>query len=201
MNRRAFILALGGAVMTLLATAATAESFPTRPIRLVVPYPAGGGTDIVGCDRVGARLLSDITAPDLAALVLGSRYRTAPRLKISQWTLDRKLFAILIDDDQKERSFGITHDTLFASARRPASVMRTSATSILRPAATTRSTSAVASPARMSCATCGIVNPCAKSSASVQPSRHAASSSSARRRVGFESRRRTGLVTPCLSCG
>jgi tripartite-type tricarboxylate transporter receptor subunit TctC len=48
MNRRAFILALGGAVMTSPATAATAESFPTRPIRLVVPYPAGGGTDIVG---------------------------------------------------------------------------------------------------------------------------------------------------------
>src|SRR5262249_55545630 len=24
------------------------ESFPARPIRLIVPYPAGGGTDIVG---------------------------------------------------------------------------------------------------------------------------------------------------------
>jgi tripartite-type tricarboxylate transporter receptor subunit TctC len=48
MKRRAFITLLGGAVMILPATAAAAESFPTRPIRLVVPYPAGGGTDIVG---------------------------------------------------------------------------------------------------------------------------------------------------------
>jgi tripartite-type tricarboxylate transporter receptor subunit TctC len=47
-ERRTFITLIGGALMLLHATAATAESFPTRPIRLVVPYPAGGGTDIVG---------------------------------------------------------------------------------------------------------------------------------------------------------
>jgi len=47
LHRREFITLIGGALVTLPATAA-AESFPTRPIRLVVPYPAGGGTDIVG---------------------------------------------------------------------------------------------------------------------------------------------------------
>ena len=48
MRRRDFIVLLGGAAIILRAGANAAESFPTRPIRLIVPYPAGGGTDIVG---------------------------------------------------------------------------------------------------------------------------------------------------------
>jgi tripartite-type tricarboxylate transporter receptor subunit TctC len=48
MRRRDFITVFGGTLMTLPMAARAAESFPTRPIRLIVPYPAGGGTDIVG---------------------------------------------------------------------------------------------------------------------------------------------------------
>jgi tripartite-type tricarboxylate transporter receptor subunit TctC len=48
MKRREFITFLGGAAMILPAASDAAEVFPTRPIRLIVPYPAGGGTDIVG---------------------------------------------------------------------------------------------------------------------------------------------------------
>ena len=48
LRRRAFIPLLGGVALILATGANAAEPFPTRPIRLIVPYPAGGGTDIVG---------------------------------------------------------------------------------------------------------------------------------------------------------
>jgi tripartite-type tricarboxylate transporter receptor subunit TctC len=51
-GRRNLIMLLISAVM-LSAAAHAADTFPSRPIRLIVPYPPGGGTDIVG------RLLSE----------------------------------------------------------------------------------------------------------------------------------------------
>jgi tripartite-type tricarboxylate transporter receptor subunit TctC len=63
MRRRDFItLLVGGVAMILPAAAGAAEPFPTRPIRLIVPFPAGGGTDIVG--RVlGQRLHESLGQP------------------------------------------------------------------------------------------------------------------------------------------
>ena len=69
----------------------------------------------------------------------------------------------------------------FANARRPALVIRTTATSISCLPARIRSGVAVASPVRTSSTICATVNPCARMIASVAPSREAASNSSAQR--------------------
>lgn len=44
MRRRALLAALGG----LLAAGAHAQTWPNRPVTMIVPYAPGGGTDIVG---------------------------------------------------------------------------------------------------------------------------------------------------------
>ncbi|TCH97032.1 tripartite tricarboxylate transporter substrate binding protein [Roseococcus sp. SYP-B2431] len=51
-NRRCL---MAGAAASLAAPPALAQTWPNRPIRLVIPFPPGGGTDI--CGRIlGARL-------------------------------------------------------------------------------------------------------------------------------------------------
>jgi len=49
---------LAGCLLLLSPAAATAQEFPTKPIRLVVPFPAGGPNDIIA--RVIGRRVSEI---------------------------------------------------------------------------------------------------------------------------------------------
>ncbi|MEK6244350.1 MAG: tripartite tricarboxylate transporter substrate binding protein [Pseudomonadota bacterium] len=57
MNIRTFVAAALCAVATLHAAGAAAQAWPVKPIRLMVPFPPGGSTDIVA--RIVAQKLSD----------------------------------------------------------------------------------------------------------------------------------------------
>ncbi|UVH55121.1 tripartite tricarboxylate transporter substrate binding protein [Variovorax paradoxus] len=46
-TKRGFLAVLAASVAGLVATGAYAASFPDRPIRMIVPYTAGGGSDLI----------------------------------------------------------------------------------------------------------------------------------------------------------
>ena len=57
MNRSRLVLSTAILSLALFAGAASAQTYPAKPIRLIVPFPPGGGTDIAA--RTIANKLSD----------------------------------------------------------------------------------------------------------------------------------------------
>jgi tripartite-type tricarboxylate transporter receptor subunit TctC len=62
--RRRALAALVAMAGVLFVTAAPAQDWPTRPIRMIVPYPPAGGTDVV------ARIVNEQLAPALGATIV-----------------------------------------------------------------------------------------------------------------------------------
>src|SRR6201996_130441 len=56
-RRRFLQLAAGTAALPALSGLASAQSYPARPVRVIVPYSPGGPTDV--CARLVAQKLSD----------------------------------------------------------------------------------------------------------------------------------------------
>src|SRR5205823_5563619 len=52
-GRMVALLTIAAVLMLVVTTASAQSEWPTKPIRFIVPYPPGGGTDIV------ARILQD----------------------------------------------------------------------------------------------------------------------------------------------
>ena len=61
--RAVLVLCLALATVAGAVNAARAADYPTRPIKLIVPYPAGGPTDVLG------RMVADFLTRDLKQTV------------------------------------------------------------------------------------------------------------------------------------
>ena len=95
---RAFVIAIAAVIAALALGAAApvrADNFPSRTITLIVPYPPGGSTDVVGrilADRMGAVLGQAVIVENMGgaggSIAVGRLARAVPdgyTIDIGQW--------------------------------------------------------------------------------------------------------------------
>jgi tripartite-type tricarboxylate transporter receptor subunit TctC len=65
LNRRSLMLSAAGALLALTTTV-SAQDYPTKPVRLIIPFPPGGSNDVVGrmiatklSERLGKQVVVD----------------------------------------------------------------------------------------------------------------------------------------------
>jgi tripartite-type tricarboxylate transporter receptor subunit TctC len=63
MTRRGFALAIAATLLLAPSTMALAEEFPTKPIRVIVPFSAGGAMDVVM--RVVGKKVTEMGGPEI----------------------------------------------------------------------------------------------------------------------------------------
>src|SRR5258706_15098240 len=64
MTKRMFHTTIIAAILAGLCVTAAAQTYPSKPIRLIVPYPPGGGTDFVA--RIVALKLPEAIGENVA---------------------------------------------------------------------------------------------------------------------------------------
>ena len=65
-NLRALLALLAALAVFTAGTVSAADSYPTKPVRLIIPFPPGGSNDIVGrliatklSERLGKQVVAD----------------------------------------------------------------------------------------------------------------------------------------------
>jgi tripartite-type tricarboxylate transporter receptor subunit TctC len=97
MRRRTFLrLAANVAALPVLSRVATAQTYPTRPITIVVPFPPGGPTDVIGrmlAERMRATLGQTVIVENVTGangtIGIGRVVRATPdgyTLSIGHWS-------------------------------------------------------------------------------------------------------------------
>ena len=86
-SRRALLLAAGAAALPAASRMAVAQSYPSRPIRCLVGYAAGGGTDIFV--RLVGQPLSERLGQSFVVEMVGSSITT------NHWLLDTAVLSHL----------------------------------------------------------------------------------------------------------
>ena len=80
MPRLASLPLATAAFIFALAASASAQDYPTRPIRMIIPFPPGGGSDVTGrvvATALGERLGKQVIVDNRA----GAEVSSAPSLR------------------------------------------------------------------------------------------------------------------------
>jgi tripartite-type tricarboxylate transporter receptor subunit TctC len=92
-HRRQFLhLAAGAAALPAVSEAARAQAYPTRPVTMVVPYPAGAGVDILG--RILAPHLSEYLGQQVIVENIGGTGGMAGSARVARAAPDGYVFVL-----------------------------------------------------------------------------------------------------------
>ena len=91
--RRKFLrLAAGAAALPAVPRLATAQAYPTRPVTMVVTFPPGSGSDIMG--RILAARLSEILGQQVIVEAVGGGGGTTGAYRVARAAPDGYQFVL-----------------------------------------------------------------------------------------------------------